>query len=99
MNSLVRSALISFALSVSLLGHADEHARWPIKTSVPDMSHKPKAIAFEDLAKLGLPPNPHRSSEHGDSTYQTARYPSFPNALGLREGNLISIRGYLPRRR
>src|SRR6059036_1752194 len=67
--------------------------RWPIKTSVlagVDVSHG-TPVAYADLVKLddapGVGKNGHR--------YQAARIPTFTNALGIREGDILTTTGCL----
>lgn len=92
----IRLVLTGALVATCLNGLAqEEHARWPVKTSVVLPMKAPRPIAFDDLAALQLPPNPHRSSASGDSTYQRVRYPAFRNSLSLKEGDMISVKGYL----
>jgi len=52
-------------------------------------------VSFDELVSLQLPPDPRKTTAKGDSTYQSKRYPPFPNPLGLREGSMVSLTGYL----
>lgn len=72
-----------------------EHARWPIKTSVPRPMGAGTPVSFADLAALPLPPHTHKTSADGDRTYQAKLYPAFPNKAGVREGQLIRVKAYL----
>ena len=65
--------------------------RWPIKTSLPTGSVAKKAIPLSDLLNLPDPPNVRRN----DALYQSNRIPSFPNALAVKEGDLITTTGWL----
>jgi hypothetical protein len=67
--------------------------RWPIKTSVPagaDLSLG-KSVSYTDLAKLADPPGVQKN----DHRYQSARIPMFTNALGVKEGDILTTTGWL----
>jgi hypothetical protein len=67
--------------------------RWPIKTSVPagaDLSLG-KSVSYADLAKLADPPDVQKN----DHRYQSARIPMFTNALGVKEGDILTTTGWL----
>jgi hypothetical protein len=67
--------------------------RWPIKTSVPagaDLSLG-KSVSYADLAKLDDPPGVQKN----DHRYQSARIPMFTNALGVKEGDILTTTGWL----
>ena len=84
---------------VTSAGLATQHeikpgkARWPIKTSLSanaDVKHA-KAIEYGDLAKLDDPPGVTKN----DARYQRERVPEFPNNVGVREGDILTMRGWL----
>src|SRR5438093_10984138 len=68
--------------------------RWPIKTSVlaVNVSHG-TPVAYADLVKLDDPPGVGKN----DHRYQAARIPAFTNALGITEGDILTITGWLHR--
>jgi len=86
---------------LSLLGAALLHGacqspgkeRWPIKTSVvPDADYsKTKTVTLADMVSLGNPPG----ARNNDPKYQSARIPQFANGLGVKEGDFLTVRGYL----
>lgn len=88
------ASILAVCLSCTAIAQ-DEHARWPVKTSLAGPITTPVSVSFSDLAAFPLPPQPHKSSAKGDSTYQAQRYPAFTNPLNLQEGALIQTRGYL----
>jgi len=67
--------------------------RWPIKTSVPPGADitTGKSVAYADLVKLDDPPGVQKN----DHRYQAARIPSFPNQLGVKEGDILNTTGWL----
>src|SRR5262245_47219386 len=73
--------------------HSPGKARWPIKSSVPDHANfsKSKNVALTDLVKLSFPPG----AKHGDPQFQSDRIPSFPNSLIVKEGDFLSVKGFL----
>lgn len=89
--------LILFGLlSLVLVAYAaDERPRWPIKTSVPLPMDGAVVVSFDELVRFPPQPNPRKTSVKGDSKYQLKRYPPFRNSLGLREGSIVSLTGYL----
>ena len=64
-------------------------ARWPIKTSVQPGT--PKVVPLADLLTLADPPG---VTKH-DPRFQATRIPQFPNALGVQEGDLVTVIGWL----
>ncbi len=67
--------------------------RWPIKTSLAegaDPAHA-KSIAFADLIALGDVPGVKKD----DPRYQDARIPAFSNSLNVKEGDIVTVRGWL----
>jgi hypothetical protein len=67
--------------------------RWSIKTSlVPGVNiSSSKGVSFIDLINLDDPPG----VTMNDRRFQDALIPAFPNALGVNEGDLISVSGWL----
>ena len=89
-------AVLAVATSAGL---ASQHeikpgkARWLIKTSLSanaDVKHA-KAIEYGDLAKLDDPPGVTKN----DARYQRERVPEFPNNVGVKEGDILTMRGWL----
>jgi hypothetical protein len=67
--------------------------RWPIKTSLSaqaDVTH-PKVVGFIDL--LGLEDAP--GVTKNDARFQSALIPGFDNPLKLKEGDIVSVSGWL----
>ena len=67
--------------------------RWPIKTSLPSgtsLSHS-TTVTYADLVKLDDPP----SVTKRDHRYQDVRIPAFPNTHGLKEGDIVTVTGWL----
>jgi hypothetical protein len=67
--------------------------RWSIKTSVPEGS-KWEGARNVSLPELLALPEP-RGVTRNDRRYQNARIPEFPNALKVKEGDLIAVEGWL----
>lgn len=67
--------------------------RWDIKSSVPAGANldKPKRVKLTDLVKLKNPPGVTNKEKEFDSK----RIPGFENPLGVKEGDLVSITGFL----
>ncbi len=68
-----------------------EQARWPIKTSVVDLEATPHELTLDDLFKLPEAPG----VKARDPRYADARIPPFDNAAGVKEGDLITVTGWL----
>lgn len=88
------ACLAIFTLGCKKSGEANE-ARVAIKTSFPKgvdpMS--PRALRFSDFVAMPAPPDVAKN----DPRYEKARIPAFSNPLGLKEGDVVSVRGYLHR--
>jgi hypothetical protein len=70
-----------------------EHVRWKIKTSIPtsaDVSQS-KVVDLEAMLLIQPPPGAKGHSRAMDHD----RYPADPDALGLTEGDIISVKGWL----
>jgi len=65
--------------------------RWPIKTTVHRMHEVPRVVALDSL--IGLP-DP-AGVKKNDPRYQDAFIPTFHNALGLQEGDMVKVTGWL----
>ena len=65
-------------------------ARWPIKTSI-SMSIPEHDIELSALLALLDPPG----ARHSNPAHQSTLYPRGENALGLGEGDIVTIRGWL----
>lgn len=50
-----------------------------------------RTVAFSDLVAMPEPPG----VTQNDRRYEKARIPAFPNALGLKEGDVVTVTGYL----
>src|SRR5713226_2246012 len=84
--------IVSIALFTGA-GFKPGEKRWGIKTSLAahaDVSH-PKQVGFIDL--LGLEDAPGVTKD--DSRYQSALIPAFANPLNLKEGDIVSVSGWL----
>lgn len=75
-------------------GEASE-AREAIKTSFPkDVDPmSPRALKFAEIVAMPAPADVTKN----DPRYEKARIPAFANPLGLKEGDVVSVRGYLHR--
>ena len=65
--------------------------RWPIKTSAHKMHDAPKDVTFDQVLAL---PDPAGVTKN-DARYQDAFIPSFQNSLGLHEGDIVRVTGWL----
>jgi hypothetical protein len=101
MKSLRIPAFACVLLTASLLAFARPQAptlkpgveRWPIKTSLAtgvDPS-KSKTVAFGDLIQLADPPG----AKKNDPAFQSARIPAFSNSLNAKEGDILTVTGWL----
>ncbi|MSU46646.1 MAG: hypothetical protein EXS42_05870 [Lacunisphaera sp.] len=91
-----RLLLLGFVLFSALLAKDIKPGveRWSIKTSVPagtDMAHG-KTVPFADLIAL---PDPVPHPKMNDHLYAHDRYPAFANKLGVKEGDILTVRGWL----
>lgn len=68
-------------------------ARSAVKTSLPAGTDPTAArsISFADLTSLPDPPGVEKS----DPRYEKARIPAFANTLGVKEGDVVKVGGYL----
>ena len=66
------------------------HHRWGIKTSA-NLHQQVHEVAYGDLIALKIPPG----VRDNDARYDDALIPAFDNPLQAKEGDLISITGYL----
>ncbi len=67
--------------------------RWPIKTSLAphaDVAH-PKQVDLVELLNLEDPPGVAKD----DPRYQSQLIPAFPNSLDVKEGDIITTKGWL----
>ncbi len=103
MRKLLRSLLLPLALTIisttliaqkpaQLAIHPGKE-RWAIKTSVPEGANlqKPKGVKFTELLQLGEPPGVKKD----DARYQNDRIPAFPNSLDVKEGDILTTKGWL----
>lgn len=96
---LSRFLTVIAACAVATAALATEHEvkpgkqRWPIKTSVlPEASLAHRiAVTYGDLVKLDDPPDVTKN----DHRFQSARIPAFPNPHGLKEGDIVTVTGWL----
>src|SRR2546426_10142041 len=88
---------VLLAMVTGSLAHAEctspGKERWDIKSSVPAGANldKPKPVTLTDLVKLKNPPG----VTNKDKDFEHARIPGFANPLGVKEGDLVSITGFL----
>ncbi len=68
--------------------------RWEIKTSISGRAFVDDdvVVSFEDFAAL---PDPVLNPKKNDPGYQKKFYPEFPNKPELREGDIVTVRGWL----
>jgi hypothetical protein len=73
--------------------HSPGKERWLVKTSVPSNANfaNTKHVKLADLMKLGNPPG----VKHNDSRFQDQRIPAFQNGLNVKEGDFLTVRGFL----
>jgi hypothetical protein len=72
---------------------ASKETRVPVKTSLPagaDPS-QPKVLSFAEFVSIPEPPGVLKN----DPRYDKDRIPAFSNSLGVKEGDVVKIRGYL----
>jgi hypothetical protein len=84
---------LAFTYIVSGECHSPGAERWPIKTSIATSSNTAtgKPVQLGDLMKLENPPG----AKNNDPTYQSKRFPAFKNNLGVNEGEILTVTGYL----
>ncbi len=85
--------VLLLSAATAVLGFNPGKVRWPIKTSVPEGANleNPIEVNLQDLLKLENPPDVGKN----DRRYRAARIPAFQNSLGLKEGDIISTKGWL----
>jgi len=89
-------ALSALAFAALLQGCGKKEAaerRGLIKSTLApgaDVGH-PRPISFQDLASMPEPPG----IQVKDPRYESNRIPAFPNPLGLKEGDIVSVRAWL----
>ena len=68
-------------------------SRVSIKTSLPPGAKlkDAKILSFQELSALPDPPGVERNDAH----YQRTRIPAFPNRLGVKEGDVVTVSGWL----
>jgi len=68
-------------------------SRESVKTSLPqgENASATKNISLSDLISLAEPPD----DEKNDSRYDKQRIPAFANPLGLKEGDVVAVTGWL----
>src|SRR3989442_5674509 len=67
--------------------------RWSVKTSLPsgsDPAHA-KTVAIADFIALVDPP----AANEADKLFQQTRIPPFNNSLNVKEGDLVTLKGWL----
>lgn len=90
---LIMSSLLIGLSSVSAKGFKPGKERWSIKTSLPvnaDLAN-PTFIEFSKIINLEDPSDVTKN----DKRYQSKRIPKFQNALNIKEGDIVSTRGWL----
>ncbi len=87
---LVFTASLSLATSHDIKPGVE---RRPIKTSLPPGTNveQGKSVPYADLVKLSDPLGVGKN----DRRYQAARIPAFTNALGVKEGDILTTAGWL----
>jgi len=73
--------------------------RWSIKTSLatagaPDIAHA-KLVDFAALIALTVPQPGGQPIKENDERFRDTRIPAFDNSLGVNEGDLVTVRGWL----
>src|SRR5882724_10432821 len=80
-------AVLAVATSAGL---ASQHEIKTRLSTNADVKHA-KAIEYGDLAKLDGPPGVTKN----DARYQRERVPEFLNNVGVKEGDILTMRGWL----
>lgn len=81
--------IIAVFFTLSLIGLAVDHHRWPIKT-IPSKRSNPRHLELDDIIKLSDPPG----VQFNDSRYEKKLIPIFSNSLKVKEGDLVRVEGY-----
>lgn len=90
-------AILSVCLLPALVGVGCDRdrreSREEIKSSLPPGADLDQArnLTLMDLSMLPEPPG----LQKNDPRYQDARIPAFPNSLGLKEGDVVTVSGWL----
>ena len=91
----MRLLLLSLLTAAFLYGecHSPGKERWAIKTSVPANPNfaKTKKATLEEMMKLGNPPG----ARNKDPNFDSKRIPAFDNGLNVKEGDFVTVTGYL----
>jgi hypothetical protein len=82
--------LLSVILAFSFIGWCVDHHRWAVKIK-PNRTTNSRSLKLTDVTNLSDPPG----VTFNDSRYESELIPEFHNALGLKEGDLIKIKGYM----
>jgi len=89
----IRTLLLAFALVATAVAQVAKPCtavgkdRWEVKTSAPLAAARPRSLAFADFAKWPAPADP--------ASLRTARTRSAAAVGGLREGDLVSLTGWI----
>ncbi|HUK29891.1 MAG TPA: hypothetical protein VLV89_02185 [Candidatus Acidoferrum sp.] len=67
--------------------------RVSVKTGLPPGAdpNQPRVLTFAEFASIPEPPGVTKN----DPRYEKQRIPAFPNPLGVKEGDVVKVRGYL----
>jgi hypothetical protein len=100
-------AQIYFALSLAIVlgmvsngcgnknesGGANKETRVAVKTSLPSGTdpNNPKLLTFADFISIPEPPGVVKN----DPRYDKQRIPAFSNPQGVKEGDVVSVKGYI----
>ncbi len=91
----MRLFLLGLFCAACLYGacHSPGTERWAIKISAPPGANlaKSKKTSLADLMKLPNPPG----AKNKDPQFEKQRIPAFSNSLGVKEGDILTVTGYL----
>ncbi len=91
----VRLFLLGFLTAAFVHGacHSPGKERWAIKTSVPAAPNfaKTKKTTLADMMRLANPPG----AKNKDPQFESARIPGFQNSMNVKEGDFLTVSGYL----
>ena len=82
--------LCSFAVTAAELKPGSDKARWVMKTTVQSNA-KEHEVSLQGLLDLDQPPDAARANPN----YLKQPYPAFKNSLGIKEGDIITITGWI----